>query len=107
MKKAVALRNPVWIILRDNRGKGHRVAVKEGAKVDIDIYRGSMVMISPKYYDTNEEDAGKKYFYDGGMDFIATKTRVEAINKLCNSYDIQEYIHIEYIRKSKICKKGE
>ena len=87
------------LILRDKLDNPYPVTIYEGAHVDIDIYRGNMVMNRPRVYDTNKKDYQKKYCYDGGMDFIATKEIVEKFNSFTDSYDCQNVIHEDYMKK--------
>ena len=87
------------LILRDKLDNAHPVTIYEGAHVDIDIYRGNMVMNHPRVYDTNKKDYQKKYCYDGGMDFIATPELVAKFNSFTDSYDCQNVIHEDYMRQ--------
>ena len=87
------------LVLRDKLDNPYPVTIYEGANVDISIYRGNMVMNRPKVYDTNKKDFVKKFYYDGGMEFIATPELVEKFNSFTDSYDCQNVIHEDYMRQ--------
>ena len=89
------------LILRDAQGKPFMVKVNIGSNIDIDIYGGNMVMNKPRRYDTNEADGSKKYKYDGGMEFKATRERVAKFNTYTDSYDAQCFIHNEWVKENK------
>jgi hypothetical protein len=88
------------LILRDAQGKPFMVKVYVGSNIDIDIYGGNMVMNKPRRYDTNKADESKKYKYDGGMEFKATRERVAKLNTYTDSYDCQEFIHQEWMKEN-------
>lgn len=87
--------------LRDVHGHAHPVMIYEGAKVDIDIYGGNMVMNTPRRYDTNKIDESKQFKYDGGMEFTATPGLVAKFNAYTNAYDCQELIHQKWLKENK------
>ena len=81
------------IVLRDAYGNPYKVNICENDYVDIDICGGNMVMVEPKRFDTNVDDASKQFKYDGGMEFIATPSCVAKFNEFTDSYDAQDFIH--------------
>lgn len=91
MKKA-----QIELILRDAMGMPHAVRIDVNCEVDIDIYGGNMVMNKPYYYDTNKEDERKQFCYDGGMEFIASKERVEKFNTHKDAFEAQKFIHDDW-----------
>lgn len=97
----------IELILRDAQGRPFMVKIDIGSNVDIDIYGGNMVMNKPHRYDTNETDGSKKYKYDGGMEFKATRERVAKFNTYTDSYDAQYFIHTEWVKENKKEETGD
>ena len=74
--------------LMDWQSNKHSVCIKENAKVRIRVVSGNHILVKPKYYDPS--DSRIVDFYDGEIEFKATKENVEKYNAMQDTYDYED-----------------
>ncbi len=78
-------KNELELLLMDYMSKKHSVKIKENAQVRIRVLSGDHVLIEPIKYDPS--DCRFINFFDGEIEFKATKENVAKYNAMEDTYD--------------------
>ena len=76
------------LLLMDYMSKKHSVKIKENAQVKIIVLSGDHVLEEPKKYDPSNNRLVD--YYEGKIEFKATKENVAKYNAMENTYDYEE-----------------
>ena len=88
MKKLTKKTEKLELLLMDYRSGKQSVMIEENAQVKIIVLSGDHVLRKPMEYDPS--DSRLVNFYDGEIEFKATKENVAKYNAMKNTYDYEE-----------------
>ena len=88
MKKLTKKTEKLELLLMDYRSEKQSVMIEENAQVKIIVLSGDHVLREPMEYDPS--DSRLVNFYDGEIEFQATKENVAKYNAMENTYDYEE-----------------
>lgn len=80
--------NELELLLMDYESNKHSVKIKENSQVRIKVLSGDHILVKPIEYDPS--DCRIVDFYDGEIEFKATKENVAKYNAMENTYDYEK-----------------
>lgn len=88
MEKLTKKTEELDLLLMDYTSTKHRVRIEENAQVRITVLSGDHVLREPIEYDPS--DSRFVNYYDGEIEFKATKENVAKYNAMENTYDYND-----------------